>query len=57
MREYAITQINKLEQRYCKNCLIKQTLRREKSKTEAHQFCISECSVGQKIQKYGNQLN
>lgn len=56
MRKYAITQIDKLEERYCKHCLIKETLRREHSKTEAHQFCISECSIGRKIKMYGNQL-
>ena len=56
MKRYAITQINKLENRYCKGCLIKETLRREQSKSAAHQFCNSECSVGQKIKMYGNQL-
>lgn len=56
MNQYAITQINKLEHKYCKGCLIKQTLRREENKSAAHQFCISECSVGQTIKMYGNQL-
>ncbi|MFD2829318.1 zinc-finger domain-containing protein [Corticicoccus populi] len=51
-----LEKINQLEARYCKNCLIKKIKRDEESRTQAHKFCISECSVGLKIRSHGNQL-
>ncbi|MGG3449955.1 MULTISPECIES: zinc-finger domain-containing protein [Bacillaceae] len=42
---------------YCKDCLVKAALRKEKGKTAAHKFCITECSVGEKLKQYGMKLS
>lgn len=51
-----LEKINQLERRYCKDCLIKKIKRDEESRTQAHKFCITECSIGLKIRSHGNQL-
>ncbi|AVP37052.1 zinc-finger domain-containing protein [Staphylococcus felis] len=55
-KRQAIQSIDKLMNQYCNQCLIKTHLRKEKSKTKAHHFCISECSIGKQIQQLGNEL-
>lgn len=42
---------------YCKDCLVKAALRKEKGKTAAHKFCITDCSVGEKLKQYGMKLS
>jgi hypothetical protein len=51
-----LDRINQLETRYCKECLIKKIKRNEESRTEAHKFCITQCSIGLRIRSHGNQL-
>lgn len=51
-----LDKINQLEKRYCKDCLIKKIKRDEDGRTQAHKFCITQCSVGLKIRSHGNQL-
>ncbi|MGV3243940.1 zinc-finger domain-containing protein [Staphylococcus sp. 11261D007BR] len=55
-KKEAIATIDQLMNQYCKQCLIKNHLRKTKSKTQAHHFCISECSIGKQIQQIGNEL-
>ncbi|TDM04238.1 zinc-finger domain-containing protein [Macrococcus carouselicus] len=50
-----VRKINQLEDHYCHQCLIKKTLRQD-SKTKAHHYCISKCSVGLQIKQWGNNL-
>lgn len=52
----ALEKINNLERTYCKGCLLKEVNRIEGSKSSAHSFCISECSIGIDIKMYGNKL-
>nr|WP_241864557.1 zinc-finger domain-containing protein [Staphylococcus massiliensis] len=52
----AIQSIDKLMNQYCHRCLLKTHLRKAYGKTHAHQFCISECSVGKQIKQLGNEL-
>ena len=51
-----LEKINKLEQTYCKGCLLKEVNRTEGSKSAAHSFCITECSVGIDMKMYGKKL-
>ncbi|WP_213017713.1 zinc-finger domain-containing protein [Mammaliicoccus vitulinus] len=41
---------------YCKGCLLKTHYRESKGKHQAHQYCISECSIGIRIKQLGNKL-
>lgn len=52
-RKQYIREMDELTDTYCEGCLVKQTLTKERSKTNAHRFCITECSIGLTIQKIG----
>ncbi|MDT3995153.1 MULTISPECIES: zinc-finger domain-containing protein [unclassified Mammaliicoccus] len=52
----AIKQIDQLMETYCKGCLLKTHYRETQGKHQAHQYCISECSVGIRIKQLGNKL-
>ncbi|GGI42204.1 zinc-finger domain-containing protein [Mammaliicoccus stepanovicii] len=52
----AIKQIDELMETYCKKCLLKTHYRETMGKHKAHQYCISECSIGIRIKQIGNQL-
>ncbi|PLT34930.1 zinc-finger domain-containing protein [Bacillus sp. V5-8f] len=41
---------------YCKGCFLYSTIRKEKGRSTAHKFCISQCTVGEKIRTIGSQL-
>ncbi|ARJ52043.1 zinc-finger domain-containing protein [Staphylococcus lutrae] len=51
-----MTSIDRLSEQYCDQCLIKTHLRKVRSKTQAHHFCINECSIGKQIQQLGKAL-
>ena len=41
---------------YCNQCLLKSHKRKTEGKTQAHHFCINECSIGKQIKQLGNEL-
>ncbi|MED4040500.1 zinc-finger domain-containing protein [Niallia taxi] len=41
---------------YCKDCFLYEHNKTDKGKRHAHRFCISECTVGLEIKKYGDML-
>lgn len=51
-----LNKINQLERTYCRGCMLKEVNRTEGSKSSAHSFCITECSVGIEMKMYGNKL-
>ncbi|KIL44148.1 zinc-finger domain-containing protein [Jeotgalibacillus soli] len=55
-RRKVIDEVEELLNTYCKDCLVKKQLRADYGKTHAHSFCIQQCTVGEKIQKYGKYL-
>ncbi|WP_232796286.1 zinc-finger domain-containing protein [Staphylococcus canis] len=55
-KKEAINHIDRLMYEYCQHCLIKTHLRKHKNRTQAHHFCINECSIGKQIQQLGNEL-
>ncbi|ARB77858.1 MULTISPECIES: zinc-finger domain-containing protein [Staphylococcus] len=52
----AIHKIDDLMNTYCEHCLLKSHIRKTEGKTQAHHFCINECSVGKQIKQIGNEL-
>ncbi|WP_420853966.1 zinc-finger domain-containing protein [Staphylococcus ratti] len=55
-KKRAISKIDNLMNQYCEHCLIKTHIRKSQNKTQAHHFCINECSIGKQIQQLGNEL-
>lgn len=49
--------INQLLDLYCEGCFAKKQLMKERGKTGAHQFCISECTIGEQLQFLGREIN
>lgn len=56
MNTKVLDKINNLEEKYCRDCILKILNRQQGSKTTAHNFCIHECSVGKQIRAHGNNL-
>ncbi len=55
-RKQVISEVDKILESYCKDCLLKAHFRKEHGKTYAHRFCIEQCTVGQQIKKIGQYL-
>ncbi|EWH21974.1 zinc-finger domain-containing protein [Bacillus haynesii] len=49
-------ELTHLQDTYCEGCFIKKHFRKEYGKTYAHAFCISKCTVGEKLRIYGDVL-
>ncbi|PTI84731.1 zinc-finger domain-containing protein [Staphylococcus warneri] len=54
--QQAIKQIDQLLTTYCHQCPLKSHIRKTENKTQAHHFCINECSIGKQIKQIGNEL-
>ena len=50
-------EINQLLDIYCEGCYVKKQLTKERGKTGAHQFCISDCTIGDQLQFLGREIN
>ncbi|RFU65479.1 zinc-finger domain-containing protein [Peribacillus glennii] len=55
-RKVIYSELETVLEDYCKDCFLYSTLRKEKGRNCAHKFCISQCTVGQKIRTIGSQL-
>ncbi|MCI2254741.1 zinc-finger domain-containing protein [Domibacillus sp. 8LH] len=56
-RTELLLEVEELLNTYCKDCLVKNTLRKERGKTAAHKFCITQCTIGEKLKQYGDKLS
>jgi len=56
-RKQLFEEVDSLLETYCNGCFLKAAFRKEKGKTYAHQFCISACTVGEKLKSYGKKLS
>ncbi len=56
-RKQLFAEVEGVLQTYCEGCLIKATFRKEHGKAYAHKFCITKCTVGERLKKYGEQLS
>ena len=54
--QQAIQHIDQLMNIYCHQCPLKSTIEKLTVKTQAHHFCINECTVGKQIKQIGNEL-
>nr|WP_285889706.1 zinc-finger domain-containing protein [Neobacillus niacini] len=41
---------------YCNGCFVHQQFKQDGGRRFAHRFCISQCTVGEKLQEYGKKL-
>ncbi|WP_042355327.1 zinc-finger domain-containing protein [Bacillus rubiinfantis] len=56
VRKEVLKQLESLFTDFCEGCFIQRQLRKEGGKRLAHRFCISQCTVGEKIKEYGKKL-
>lgn len=50
-------EITELNDTYCQDCFVKKHFRKEYGKAVAHSFCITKCTVGEKLKDYGRMLS
>ncbi|MCZ0754162.1 zinc-finger domain-containing protein [Anoxybacillus sp. J5B_2022] len=55
-RKEILEKLNDIHHLYCEGCFVKSTFRKEVGKTYAQSFCITKCTVGEKIKRYGEML-
>lgn len=55
-RMEALLKVDQLLTRYCTGCFLYKHHRKEMSRSYAHRFCISSCTVGKQVKKYGDEL-
>ncbi|MGJ7921846.1 zinc-finger domain-containing protein [Neobacillus sp. LXY-4] len=56
-RKQLFSEVEQLMNRYCSGCFLYEHLKNEKGRRGAHRFCISQCTVGEKIKSYGKKLS
>ncbi|MES9697358.1 zinc-finger domain-containing protein [Bacillus sp. JJ927] len=56
-KKQLITEVNDLLETYCGGGFLQEHNRKNHSKYYAHSFCIRQCTVGEKLKKYGEQLS
>ncbi|MFD1738443.1 zinc-finger domain-containing protein [Bacillus salitolerans] len=52
-----LLEVNHLLDTYCEQCFLNSYFKKEYGKCYAQRFCIHECTVGQKLKKYGEKLS
>ena len=52
-----LDEVNRTLQDYCEGCFLYCTHRKEHGRTYAHKFCLSHCTVGQKLKEVGNKIS
>ncbi|MEO2076468.1 MAG: zinc-finger domain-containing protein [Bacillus sp. (in: firmicutes)] len=55
-RKELLSHVENLMIHYCEGCFLHQHLKKESGRRAAHRFCISKCTVGEKLQEYGEKL-
>ncbi|AYV66810.1 MULTISPECIES: zinc-finger domain-containing protein [Niallia] len=56
-RKKWMKEADELMQDYCKDCFLYRQNKVEYGKRGAHRFCISQCTVGNKLKEYGEKLS
>lgn len=52
-----LKQVDLLLSTYCDGCFLHNQLVRDSGRTQAHRFCINQCTVGETLKKMGTNLN
>ncbi|MBY0122666.1 zinc-finger domain-containing protein [Bacillus sp. S/N-304-OC-R1] len=55
-RKQLYDEVEELLNTYCQGCLLHKLHKDEKGRTYAHKFCITDCTVGEKIKLIGSKL-
>ncbi|WP_141434040.1 zinc-finger domain-containing protein [Bacillus sp. 03113] len=56
-RKKILNEVEELIENYCKDCFLFKFHKEEKGRRYAHRFCISKCTVGEKIKNCGEKLS
>ncbi|HEY2420707.1 MAG TPA: zinc-finger domain-containing protein [Neobacillus sp.] len=56
-RRELLTNVDFLMTSYCDGCFLHKQLKQEGGRRVAHHFCISQCTVGEKLKEFGKKLN
>ncbi|AIM15375.1 MULTISPECIES: zinc-finger domain-containing protein [Neobacillus] len=57
VRKELLSQVENIMNEFCVGCFVHRQLKKECGKRTAHRFCISQCTVGEKIKEFGKKLN
>ncbi|WP_019241920.1 MULTISPECIES: zinc-finger domain-containing protein [Bacillus] len=56
-RKELLEQVEETLTMYCTDCFLYRYHRKEFGRNKAHQFCLSSCTVGEKLRTFGISLN
>ncbi|MBP2241288.1 hypothetical protein J2Z40_001850 [Cytobacillus eiseniae] len=56
-RKQIFNEVEELLNHYCEECFLYKHHKAEKGRLYAHKFCISKCTVGEKIKAIGSKLS
>lgn len=56
-RKELLSHVEALMVHYCEGCFLHHHFKMEGGRRLAHRFCISQCTIGEKIQEYGKNLS
>jgi hypothetical protein len=57
VRKQLFKEVEQLMKQYCDGCFLYQHIKTEQGKRRAHRFCITKCTVGERIKSYGSRLS
>ena len=55
-RKEIYKEVEEIMDHYCKGCFLYKQNRKDKGRAYAHKFCITSCTVGEKIRLCGEKL-
>ncbi|SEM82549.1 Protein of unknown function [Mesobacillus persicus] len=56
-RKQVLADMEALMDTYCTGCFLKRQNKKDHGKRYAHRFCISQCTVGEKLKACGTKLS
>ncbi|WP_407642047.1 zinc-finger domain-containing protein [Cytobacillus massiliigabonensis] len=56
-RKQIFNEVEELLNNYCNGCFLYKHHRSDKGRLYAHKFCITKCTVGEKIKEIGSKLS
>lgn len=56
-RKQIIKEVGEILDTYCEDCFLKRHHRYTHSKSYALNFCLNQCTVGEKLKSYGRKLS
>jgi len=57
IRKELLSHVETLITEYCEGCFLHKQLKKEGGRRLAHRFCITQCTIGEKLQEYGKKLS